>query len=139
MPDHIPTRWEPDRSPQPPPWPVPPAATALARGAMNRCPACGKSKLFCGFLRVAPVCPFCQAPLGEFRADDAPPYFTILLVGHLVVPPMFLMDRAQASLWLEAAVFIPATVLLTLLLIRPVKGATLGLMLKLNLVKAADE
>ena len=80
-----------------------------------------------------------QAPLGELRADDAPPYFTIFLVGHLLIPLLFLMDRTNASLWLEAAIFIPATVLLSLGLIRPVKGATVGLMLKLNMFKAAEE
>src|SRR6185312_8396623 len=55
--DLTPTRWEPDRTPPAPPWPVPPALTALARGATNRCPACGRSKLFRGFLRVAAACP----------------------------------------------------------------------------------
>ncbi len=138
MPDHATTRWQPDRTPPPPPWPVPPAITALARGARNRCPACGRTRLFRGFLRVEAACPSCGAPLGEFRADDAPPYFTILIVGHVVVPPMFLMDRAGASLWLEAAIFLPATALLALALLRPVKGATVGLMLKLNILKPAE-
>jgi len=136
--DLTPTRWEPDRAPPAPPWPVPPALTALARGATNRCPACGRSKLFRGFLRVAAACPSCGAPLGEFRADDAPPYFTIIIVGHLIVPPMFVMDRTEASLWLEAAIFLPLTVLLALALIRPIKGATVGLMLKLNILKPAE-
>jgi uncharacterized protein (DUF983 family) len=138
MPDQMPTRWMPDRTPRMPPWPMPPTATAMARGAINRCPACGNGKLFVGFLTVAPVCPVCTAPLGEFRADDAPPYFTILIVAHVIVPLMFLMDRDEASLWLEAAIFIPATVLLALLLIRPVKGATVGLMLRLNMLRPAE-
>ncbi len=33
-----------------------------------------------------PECPNCHAPLGLARADDAPPYFTILIVGHIVIP-----------------------------------------------------
>src|ERR1700733_367764 len=74
------TRWQPNRTPSPPPlWPVPPLATALGRGLMGCCPACGKAHLFNGFLRVVDVCPVCHAPLGSARADDAPPYFVILI------------------------------------------------------------
>jgi uncharacterized protein (DUF983 family) len=139
VPDHNPARWEPDRAPGIPPWPMPDWPRALARGAMNRCPACGQTHLFAGFLRVVPECRHCGAPLGQFRADDAPPYFTIFITGHVVVPLLFLMDRQNAPLWLEAAIFLPLTIVMALGLIRPVKGATVGLMLKLNLFKPADE
>src|SRR5271168_4841647 len=80
-----PIRWQPDRRPAPAPvWPVPPLATALGRGLMGRCPACGKTHLFNGFLRVVDVCAVCHAPLGSARADDAPPYFVILITAHIV-------------------------------------------------------
>ncbi len=81
-----PIRWQPDRTPKLPPWPLPPFGTAIGRGLLGRCPACGKSHLFNGFLRVVPECQNCGAPLGLARADDAPPYFTILIVGHIVIP-----------------------------------------------------
>jgi uncharacterized protein (DUF983 family) len=104
---------------------------------MGRCPACGRSKLFDGFLRVVPVCRNCGAPLGLARADDAPPYFTILVAGHIVVPLLLLTDRLEAPpLWVLWAIFLPLTLILTLGLIRPVKGATVGLMLKLNMLKS---
>lgn len=138
MPDHNPARWEPERTRPAPPWPVPDYPTALWRGFTNRCPACGKTHLFSGFLRVTPVCRNCGAPLAEFRADDAPPYFTIFIVGHVVIPLLFMMDRRNAPLWLEAAIFLPLTLVMALGLIRPVKGATVGLMLKLNLLKPAE-
>ena len=66
-------------------------------------------------------------------ADDAPPYFTILIAGHIVVPLLLLTDRLEAPpLWVLWATFLPLTLILTLGLIRPVKGATVGLMLKLT-------
>ena len=37
---------------------------------------------------------------------------------------------------LEAAIFLPLAVLLSLLLLRPVKGATVGLMLRLGMLKS---
>ena len=50
-----PIRWQPDRTTPKPPWPVPSLATALGRGFVGRCPACGKGRLFDGFLRVVPL------------------------------------------------------------------------------------
>ena len=130
-------RWQPDRTPKLPSWPLPPLATAIGRGLLGRCPACGESHLFNGFLRVVPECRNCRAPLGLARADDAPPYFTILIVGHLIVPTMIVFQRMQDPPdWLTAAIFLPLTVLLSLGLIRPIKGGTVGLMLKLNMLKS---
>src|SRR5579875_2146234 len=70
--------WKPDRPRVRPAWPVPPLFTALSRGLACRCPGCGATRLFRRYLKVAPVCAGCGAPLGLARADDAPPYFTIL-------------------------------------------------------------
>ena len=71
-------RWEPDRSTPPNSWPMPTLAKAIGRGLLGRCPACGKGKIFNGFLKVVAECTVCGAPLGLARADDAPPRLTIL-------------------------------------------------------------
>ena len=135
-----PIHWQPDRTTKPPPWPVPTLGTALGRGLLGRCPACGKSHLFNGFLRVVSECSNCGAPLGLARADDAPPYFTILIVGHIVVPAMLLMQRASdPPMWLLSAIFLPLTFFLALGLLRPVKGATVGLMVTFNMLKSDPE
>jgi uncharacterized protein (DUF983 family) len=138
--DQIPVRWQPEYAEMAPPWPMPPLLTAIRRGLANRCPACGKTHLFRGYLKVRPECAACGAPLGEFRADDAPPYFTIFAVGHIVVPLMFMMEQAyKPPLWVHAAIWLPLTVILTLAMLRPIKGGTVGLMLRLNMLKTADE
>jgi uncharacterized protein (DUF983 family) len=112
-------------------------ATAIGRGLLGRCPACGKSHLFSGFLRVVAECRACGAPLGLARADDAPPYFTILITGHIVVPLMFMVDRmGEPPIWVMSAIFLPLTFFLALGLLRPVKGGTVGLMLNLNMLKS---
>lgn len=140
MPDNTPPiQWTPDRSEQEPTWPVPPLSTAMFRGARFLCPACGLTRAFAGYLKIVPECQACGAPLGRFRADDAPPYFTIVIVGHLLIPILYEVETAtRAPLWEIAAFFLPAALVLTLALLRPVKGATLGLMLKLNMVKTDD-
>jgi uncharacterized protein (DUF983 family) len=112
---------------------------AMARGATNRCPHCGQAKLFRGWLRPAPVCTTCGTELGAVRADDAPPYFVIFAVAHLVVPLILWLEQARApGPWVHAAIFLPLTAALCLALLRPVKGATIGLMLRFGLRGTGD-
>lgn len=56
---------------------------AMLRGAMRHCPACGKGRLFDGYLTVRDCCAECGEDLSHQRADDGPAYLTILLVSHL--------------------------------------------------------
>lgn len=137
MPDQTPpVRWQPNRTPLAPTWPQPPLLTALWRGARGLCPACGQTRCFNGYLRVVPECENCTAPLGQIRADDAPPYFTIFIAGHVVVGLMLWMEKAyKPELWVHAALWIPLTLALCFALMQPVKGATLGLMLRLGMTK----
>ncbi len=133
------TLWQPNRSTAVPAWPVPPLGTAIARGLLGHCPACGDGHSFDGFLKVVPQCRVCAAPLGSARADDAPPYFTILIVGHIVVPLMLLMERMQNPPdWEVAAIFLPLTAVLCLVLLRPIKGGVLGAMVSLGMLKQPD-
>ncbi len=140
VPDNTPpTFWQPDRTPLAPSWPIPPMTTCLWRGARGLCPACGLTHAFAGYLKVVPECAACGAPLGEYRADDAPPYFTIFLVGHLLAPFIFVVETSfHPALWVQAAVWLPTCAIACLVLLRPVKGATLGLMLRLGMVKTDD-
>ncbi len=134
-----PTIWQPNRTAAKPAWPVPPLGPAIARGLLGCCPACGDGSSFRGFLKVVPRCSACAAPLGSARADDAPPYFTILIVGHIVVPLMLLMQRMQdPPEWEMAAIFLPLTAVLCLALLRPVKGGVLGAMVALGMLTQSD-
>lgn len=111
-----------------------PVATAFARGAMGRCPACGQGKLFSGYLRVVDVCAHCHAPLGRIRADDAPPYFTIFVAGHVLLPFVFLVEKAwHPEMWVHMAIWLPAFAIVSTLLLRPVKGMVLAWMMRLGL------
>jgi uncharacterized protein (DUF983 family) len=101
---------------------------ALRRGFGQRCPSCGRGSLFGKYLKVSDVCPSCGEELHHHRADDAPPYFTILVVGHIIVGGLLAMERALAPPgWVQAAVWLPLTLILTLLLLPRVKGALIGL------------
>ena len=109
------------------------------RGLRGRCPVCGSGRLFARRLRVNTVCDVCAAPLGLINADDAPPYFTVFIVAHLVIGAQVALDRlVTLSIGTEMAIFLPGTLALVLVLIRPVKGATVGLMMKLGFMKPPD-
>src|SRR5690349_10744252 len=78
--------------------------TGLGRGLAQRCPACGRGSLFSGLLRVRAHCPTCGADNTVYPADDMPPYLTILVVGHVVVPLFMWMDRAMLPpIWVQLA------------------------------------
>lgn len=104
------------------------ASTAMLRGFRLRCPACGSGHLFRAYLKVADACPSCGEELHHQRADDAPPYFTIAIVGHLVVPLILTVERLLApAIWLQAVGWTALTVVLCLLLLPRVKGVLVGL------------
>ena len=110
--------------------------TAIGRGFRNRCPFCGVGRVFRGYLTVVPECAECHAPLGLLRADDAPPYFTILIAGHLLVPGVLWVEKAyQPPMWLHMAIWLPAFAIACTLLLRPIKGAVVGWMSTLGFVE----
>jgi uncharacterized protein (DUF983 family) len=101
---------------------------SLLRGAALKCPACGKGRMFHRYLKVSDACPHCAEELHHHRADDAPPYFTIVIVGHVVVSLVLMVEMAyRPPLWVHAALWLPLTVILSLLLLPPIKGALVGL------------
>lgn len=84
--------------------------------------------MFSRYLKVSDHCQICGEALHHHRADDAPPYFTVFAVGHMIVPIMLATETAFAPpLWMHLALFLPLTVLLCLLLLPVFKGATVGL------------
>ena len=132
-------RWEPDRAAGVLPYTPPTFFTAVGRGIGNRCPVCGEGKVFKGFLRVVPECAVCKAPLGHLRADDAPPYVVIFLVGHLLVPGVFWVERHyEPPMWLHMAVWLPLFAVLCTLLLRPAKGAVVGYMVRMGFLEKEE-
>ncbi len=105
-----------------------PMLQSLLRGARLKCPACGAGAMFYRYLKVADHCPRCGEALHHHRADDAPPYFTIVIVGHVVVSLVLAVEMAfRPSLWLHAALWLPLTVILALVVLAPLKGTLVAL------------
>jgi uncharacterized protein (DUF983 family) len=102
--------------------------TAMKRGFRGRCPRCGEGKLFRAFLKVDNKCPVCDLDFTPHRADDLPAYLVIVIVGHIMVPlALFVETNYSPPVALQLAIYLPATLLASLLLLQPVKGAVVGL------------
>jgi uncharacterized protein (DUF983 family) len=97
---------------------------AVRRGVLGLCPRCGSGRLFAGYLAVVDHCPACGEPLGAYRAADGPAFFTLCVVGLLLIPILgfgFVVFRPDPLILLLAVGTVVTA--LTLLLLRFVKGA----------------
>ncbi len=81
-------------------------SVCAGRGAMLKCPNCGKGKLFRAYLKQVDACSECGEEYGHIRADDGPAWLTILIVGHIVGTLLYTFwqsinwpDWAQIMLW----------------------------------------
>lgn len=108
--------------------------SVLFRGIQRRCPNCGQGRVLHSYLKVHASCDRCGEQLGHIRADDFPPYITIVIVGHIVIPLVLLAEREYTlPTWMHMSIW-PLMSLVLMLLILPVaKGACVGLMWHLGL------
>ena len=101
---------------------------ALLKGLTRRCPRCGEAKLFDGYLSVRDSCASCGLEFFHHRADDAPPWMTIMVVGHIVVPLMLIaMTRWNWPDWAHMTVWPGLVVVLSLAILPLVKGFVIAL------------
>lgn len=102
-------------------------AEAMRRGLVGSCPNCGEGKLFKGYLTVVEKCSLCGDPLGIYRSADGPAFFTMSIIGLLLIPVMgfgFVVFRSDP---LTLALVVTACIgILTLVVLRLVKGAFIG-------------
>ena len=117
-----------------------PARIAMLRGFKHRCPNCGKGPLFWKYLKVVDTCSSCGEDLSHQRADDAPPYFTIFIVGHIILPLALMSEKIwQPSTTTHLFMWLPSILILSLLLLPCVKGAVVGLQWSLRMHGFGDD
>ncbi len=101
---------------------------AIGRGLLGRCPRCGRAPLFARYLRQVDECPCCGERWGAIRADDAPPWLTILIVGHILAPFMIAVVRDELlPPWLATAGCVAIALALCLLILPRAKGLFIAL------------
>ncbi|MFC4625793.1 DUF983 domain-containing protein [Daeguia caeni] len=107
---------------------------AMWRGFCGRCPKCGEGRLFRSFVKPVAKCAVCGEDYTPQRADDLPAYLTILIVGHIVVGAFMGVEATtNLPLWAHMLIWAPVTLILALVLLQPLKGATIGLQWALHM------
>nr|WP_258045678.1 DUF983 domain-containing protein [Mesorhizobium sp. NBSH29] len=108
--------------------PVRSLLNAMMRGFAGRCPHCGEGKLFSSFIKPVDRCASCGEDLHHHRSDDLPAYLVVVIVGHIVVGAFMAVEATSTwSMWQHFFVWIPLTIGSALALLRPIKGAVIGL------------
>lgn len=108
-----------------------PKTVDFLAAALGRCPICKQGKLFCGFLKVCDTCSHCGSSFVKAGTGDGPVVFVILIAGFAACFGMMYMELAfSPPLWLQLAVWLPLSGLLSLVLMRPLKGLMIASQLK---------
>lgn len=105
-----------------------PPVEPVAAGLKGRCPRCGEGRLFSGFLTVGKRCGNCGLDYSFADAGDGPAVFVILLIGFLVVGLALWLEVSYGPpLWLHMLLWIPLTVVSSLVTLRLIKGVLITL------------
>jgi uncharacterized protein (DUF983 family) len=112
----------------------------LWRGVCGLCPHCGKGKIFKTYITPNAACAVCHEDLSGIRADDAPPWLTILITGHIIAPVILYFAKHEFLPEALEMTIIMVTALLSVLLILPrSKGLFIAAIWLTRQKQAADE
>ncbi|MDZ7822681.1 MAG: DUF983 domain-containing protein [Ahrensia sp.] len=101
---------------------------AMKNGLRCKCPKCGQGRLFSNFAKSVDLCGNCGEEIFHHRADDLPAYLNLFVVGHIVVGLYLLADRVSTlSAWTEVFLWTFVAVIMTVILLQPIKGFVIGL------------
>jgi uncharacterized protein (DUF983 family) len=101
---------------------------AAERAVLGKCPCCGKGRLFARYLKQVDHCDACGESYGGIRADDAAPWLTIIVVGHLLLPFAFMIDLDFLPLWTAALGMAAFFAVLSAFLLPRAKGVILAIL-----------
>ncbi len=84
--------------------------------------------MFSGYLSVVKQCSICNLDYEFADSGDGPAIFIMMIVGFIIVGgALFVEVVYQPPYWLHAIVWLPLSILLPLLLLRPAKGLFIAL------------
>jgi uncharacterized protein (DUF983 family) len=99
---------------------------ALMRGFKRMCPCCGRGKMFAGYLTPRETCAACGLAFEPLRADDAPAYFTVFLVGHIVISGVLITEQVwHPAMWAQF-LWVPVAAAMMFGFLPVIKGAVMG-------------
>ncbi|HEY2707094.1 MAG TPA: DUF983 domain-containing protein [Caulobacteraceae bacterium] len=92
-------------------------------------PTAERGTFSAGYLKVDPTCEACGHENNAYRADDGPAYFTVLIIGHLLIVPLLVFPVVwQANPWIVLPLALAGLTTATLTLLGFVKGGFIGVL-----------
>ncbi len=90
---------------------------------IGRCPRCGVGPLYCGVLKLCPSCIACGLDYKPYDQGDGPAAFAIFFVAIPIVGGALLVETwFSPPMWVHGLLWIPATIGLTILVVRTIKS-----------------
>jgi uncharacterized protein (DUF983 family) len=105
-----------------------PPLSPFQTGLSGRCPRCGEGRLFVNWINTAPKCLNCGLDYSFADSADGPAVFVMFIVGAIVVGLAFFVEFTwQPPYWVHLVLWIPLILILSLGLLRPLKGIMIAL------------
>ena len=106
----------------------------LKRGFLKLCPICGKTPLYSSYIKIIPSCNKCRTNFKDYKTEDGPAYFTIFIVGHIIIPLILLLESLEdpPNIWIQFLSWPLITIILSLWLLPKVKGVFLAFQISVN-------
>jgi uncharacterized protein (DUF983 family) len=99
------------------------------RAILGKCPCCGEGRLFRTYLKQVDNCGICGEFFGAIRADDAAPWLTIIIVGHLFLPLMLYFETGTSiPAWVAACGWSAFFIGLSLAILPRAKGLFIAIL-----------
>jgi len=100
----------------------------IASGLQGVCPRCGAKTLFRSYLAFADTCSNCGLDFRDFNVGDGPVVFLTLGIGTIVTILALVVELAfEPGLWVHVLLWLPLTLIMTVLSLRIAKGWLLAL------------
>jgi len=104
-----------------------PITAPVLAGLRGRCPRCGGGGLFVGLLGLKPACETCGLDYAFADSGDGPAFFVMTIVGLVVVVGALGLELSyEPPYWVHALVWPLVILVMSLGLLRPLKGAMIA-------------
>ena len=111
----------------------------LAQLRAPRCPRCGQGKLFKDSLSIVDECSECGLVLKHHDAADAPTFFALCTIGLAITVGAALVEiNYEPALWIHAVLWVPLTLVGSLVALRMFKTLFITIEHRLALLKDTD-
>jgi uncharacterized protein (DUF983 family) len=100
-----------------------PELSVISTGIAARCPRCGEGRLYASILKPVRACSICGLDMSFAEEGDGPAVLVILLLGGVIAGLAIALENlVHPPVWIHVVVWLPVTLMLSVLALRAMKG-----------------